>query len=502
MSSKIQLRVGTTAQATTADRVLVRDADGAEIGITDDRTAGVGNVRGWLADPDDMSWTDQAAAEPRGIWATPADLDALGLSDLAVPTGDVPFGGHKITGLASGGATTTNAANIGDIQAAINALINSAPGTLDTLGEIATLLGADDSALSALTTLVGLKATIANPSFTGTVTLPTGLNGLAKLASGVVSAAAQGTDYYAPSGTDVAVADGGTGASTLASGGVLKGHGTSAVTADATINDLGAQTADYSANSHKITSLANGSASGDAVNKGQLDAAIAALVNSAPGILDTLGEIATLLSADDSALTALTAVVGAKAPINNAAFTGTFTIPTGFTGLLKAAAGVVSAAVAGTDYARPSPVPVFRTTDLARISTSALADDTQLTIASVPAGTYELYALLIMDGATNADFKIGWTLPASSTMAWCGDGIQSAAAGAVTQAAVDRAYLAAADSVVIGTTNVGQKTIASPRGWLVTTGSGTVTLQWAQGTSQATNTTLFTGSYLRLLRVA
>lgn len=40
--------------------------------------------------------------------------------------------------------------------------------------------------------------------------------GLLKAASGVLAAAVQGTDYYAPGGTDVAVADGGTGASTAA----------------------------------------------------------------------------------------------------------------------------------------------------------------------------------------------------------------------------------------------------------------------------------------------
>lgn len=42
--------------------------------------------------------------------------------------------------------------------------------------------------------------------------------GLAKLASGVLSAAAAGTDYYAPGSTDVAIADGGTGQSTKAAG--------------------------------------------------------------------------------------------------------------------------------------------------------------------------------------------------------------------------------------------------------------------------------------------
>lgn len=56
--------------------------------------------------------------------------------------------------------------------------------------------------------------------------------------TGVQSIAAQGTDYYAPGGTDVAVADGGTGASTLT--GIVQGNGTSAFTASAapTISDF------------------------------------------------------------------------------------------------------------------------------------------------------------------------------------------------------------------------------------------------------------------------
>jgi hypothetical protein len=55
------------------------------------------------------------------------------------------------------------------ISTAINNLINSAPGTLDTLGEIATALTADESAAAALTTLVNTKAPKADPTFTGTV---------------------------------------------------------------------------------------------------------------------------------------------------------------------------------------------------------------------------------------------------------------------------------------------------------------------------------------------
>ena len=51
-------------------------------------------------------------------------------------------------------------------------MVNSAAGTLDTLGEIATALGNDANFSTTLTTSIGLKAPLASPTFTGTVTLP------------------------------------------------------------------------------------------------------------------------------------------------------------------------------------------------------------------------------------------------------------------------------------------------------------------------------------------
>lgn len=75
-----------------------------------------------------------------------------------------------------------------DVDSRINAIINSAPSALDTLGELASALSADESAAATLSTLVGtklssslaattyetisnvaLKAPLNNPTFTGTV---------------------------------------------------------------------------------------------------------------------------------------------------------------------------------------------------------------------------------------------------------------------------------------------------------------------------------------------
>lgn len=71
----------------------------------------------------------------------------------------------------------------------------------------------------------------------------------------------------------VAIANGGTGVTTLGSY-ALKGNGTSAI-AQATLADLGSTTADFPMANHKLTGLADGTAAQDAVTKFQLDSAVA-----------------------------------------------------------------------------------------------------------------------------------------------------------------------------------------------------------------------------------
>jgi hypothetical protein len=79
------------------------------------------------------------------------------------------------TPLAPTAANTTNNTQIATtayVKTVINDLINSAPSTLDTLGEIATSLANNASLSSSLTSSIALKAPLADPTFTGTVTLP------------------------------------------------------------------------------------------------------------------------------------------------------------------------------------------------------------------------------------------------------------------------------------------------------------------------------------------
>ena len=52
----------------------------------------------------------------------------------------------------------------------------------------------------------------------------------------------------------------------------------------------------------------------DASNKSYVDGAISALIDSAPGLLDTLNEIATALGNDPAFATTITGLIGEKLP--------------------------------------------------------------------------------------------------------------------------------------------------------------------------------------------
>ena len=66
---------------------------------------------------------------------------------------------------------TAKSEAIADATAQVNAVIASAPAALNTLDELAAALGDDANFASTVTTSIGLKAPLASPTFTGTVTV-------------------------------------------------------------------------------------------------------------------------------------------------------------------------------------------------------------------------------------------------------------------------------------------------------------------------------------------
>jgi hypothetical protein len=95
------------------------------------------------------------------------------LSTVYIPISD-RNSNNGIAGLDSNGLILTSAipssiARTSDITTAISNIVGAAPTSFDTLKEIADYISSDQSAGTALTTLVGTKAPTDSPTFTGTV---------------------------------------------------------------------------------------------------------------------------------------------------------------------------------------------------------------------------------------------------------------------------------------------------------------------------------------------
>ncbi|MCP6134434.1 phage tail protein, partial [Klebsiella pneumoniae] len=78
---------------------------------------------------------------------------------------------------AAQGTNSTQIANTAFVKAAITALINGAPGTLDTLKAIAAAINNDPNYSTTINNALALKAPLASPALTGVPTAPTAAQG-------------------------------------------------------------------------------------------------------------------------------------------------------------------------------------------------------------------------------------------------------------------------------------------------------------------------------------
>ena len=89
------------------------------------------------------------------------------------PKASPTFTGTPKAPTAAAGNNTTQLATTAFVQAALIALINGAPATLDTLKEIAAAINNDPSFSTTINNALALKAPLASPALTGTPTAPT-----------------------------------------------------------------------------------------------------------------------------------------------------------------------------------------------------------------------------------------------------------------------------------------------------------------------------------------
>ena len=103
---------------------------------------------------------------------TALDLKANLASPTFTGTPTLPTGTIAVTQTA--GDNTTAVATTAYVETAVSNLVDTAPAALNTLNELAAALGDDENFATTTATNLGLKAPLASPTFTGTVTIPTG----------------------------------------------------------------------------------------------------------------------------------------------------------------------------------------------------------------------------------------------------------------------------------------------------------------------------------------
>ena len=121
------------------------------------------------------------------------------------------------------------------------------------------------------------------------------------------------------------------------------------------VTDLAAPTGSFSMNSQKIVSLGTPTANADAATKLYVDTKVSDLVNSAPGTLDTLGEIATAISAGGTVFDAMVLKAGST-------MTGALTLSGAPTVDLHAATKAYVDTVAGSATAAAASAAAAATT--------------------------------------------------------------------------------------------------------------------------------------------
>ena len=178
---------------------------------------------------------------------------------------------------------------------------------------------------------------------------------------------------------------------------------------------------------------------------------------------------------------------------------------TGTMGILAKGTGLqvlrVNSGASDLEFATiAAPTGAIKTADLARTSTSTLADDNHLAVALAASTNYAVIMHLLVSSSANADFKYGFTTPTSPTFTGyrqhlysIGSGAASASGNAIQTDATAQG-LGNAETLDVQNTNIqGMMMMGAIQNG---SNTGNLTLQWAQGTGHGDTTTVHRGSWL------
>jgi hypothetical protein len=161
------------------------------------------------------------------------------------------------------------------------------------------------------------------------------------------------------------------------------------------------------------------------------------------------------------------------------------------------------------------PQTLRKPADTSRPATTTQTADPHLTIDVAASAVYAFSGWLVYDGGTVGDLVVGWSFPTGAQGTWGGHGsgttVTSATAGGGTQQDIASTWgygvrletTALNSTRTYGALAVGSPFVVMINGTLRTSSTaGTFAMTWAQSSSSAIATTLYSDSWLAVQRTA
>lgn len=146
---------------------------------------------------------------------------------------------------------------------------------------------------------------------------------------------------------------------------------------------------------------------------------------------------------------------------------------------------------------------VRKTADTERSATTTYADDPHLVFAAEANAVYQMWGWIKYFADPTPDIKIQFSVPSGCLGEWAWN---MPGSGTLTTGTVGYSIRTETNDVSSGRTGYGtsDSTHMTPMGgtFRMSSTAGNIALQWAQNTSNATATTLYTDSFLIFLRIA
>jgi chemotaxis protein histidine kinase CheA len=389
--------------------------------------------------------TNAGDAATKGYVDT-ADALKLNLSGGTM-TGAIAMGTNKITGLGTP-TSTADAATKGYVDSSVAALVDSAPGALDTLNELAAALGDDADFATTVTNSIATKVSKAGDTMSGALAM--GTNKITGLGTPTSTADAATKGYVDTADALKLSLTGGTMSGAIAMGtNKITGVGDPSSNQDAAtkkyVDDQdalklsltgGTMSGAIAMGTNKITGLGDPTSSQDAVSRNYVDVLYGSTASAATSATAAAASATAAATSEDNAASSATAAAASAASVLtseiNAAASAT------------AAAASETAAAASEDAAAASESAAAASEAAAATSeTNAATSETNAASSATAAASSASAAATSETNAETAETNAASSATAAASSATTAAGSAMAAASSASAAATSESNAAA-----------------------------------------------------------